>query len=183
MCRLVPSFSTTASRISASAIASIGEVDYSHRLFATPRMVRFQEMEYNLLVQHLPTVLEQVRACIKEHKTNVHFPIECRFVKGEDIWLSPAYQRDSAYIAIHMYKGMPYTAYFRQAEAIYQPYQGRPHWGKLHTLDHRTLSQLYHRWSDFLHIRQQLDPEGIFLNDYLRRLLGITNEALAVTPN
>lgn len=183
MCRFVPSFSTTASRISASAIANIDEVDYSHRLFATPRMVRFQEMEYNLPAHHLPTVLEQVRASIKEHQTRVHFPIECRFVKGDDIWLSPAYQRDSAYIAIHMYKGMPYTTYFRQAEAIYQSYQGRPHWGKMHTLDHHTLSQLYPRWSDFLHIRQQLDPEGIFLNDYLRVLLGITDEVSASPSN
>ncbi len=176
MCRLVPPFCTTASKISASAVASIDEINYSHRLFATPRMVKFQEMEYNLPAQHFPTVLEQVRASIKEHRVNVHFPVECRFVKGDDIWLSPAYQRDSAYIAVHMYKGMPYTSYFRHAEAIYQNYQGRPHWGKLHTLDHRALSQLYPHWSDFLRIREQLDPQGVFLNDYLRTLLGIPDE-------
>lgn len=172
-CRLVLSFSTTASKISAAGVASIDEVNYSHRLFATPRMVKFQEMEYNLPAEHLPTVLQQVREIIKEHKINVHFPVECRFVKGDDIWLSPAYQRDSAYIAIHMYKGMPYTEYFRHAEAIYQNYQGRPHWGKMHTQDYRTFAQLYPHWNDFLRIRQQLDPRGIFLNDYLRALLGV----------
>lgn len=172
-CRLAPSFSKTASRISASAIASIDEVNYSHRLFATPRMVRFQEMEYNLPAEHLPTVLEQVRESIDKHQTNVHFPVECRFVRGDDIWLSPAYQRDSAYIAVHMYKGMPYSTYFQDCEAIYQHYQGRPHWGKMHTLDHHKFAQLYPHWSDFLHIRRQLDPEGIFLNDYLRTMLGI----------
>lgn len=172
-CRLAPAFSATASKISAAGVASIDEIDYSHRLFATPRMVRFQEMEYNLPAEHLPAVLEQVRATIKEHKINVHFPVECRFVQDDDIWLSPAYQRDSAYIAIHMYKGMPYTAYFRHAEAIYQNYQGRPHWGKMHTLDHRKFAQLYPHWQDFLRIRQQLDPQGIFLNDYLREMLGI----------
>jgi FAD-linked oxidoreductase len=180
-CRLVPSFSTTASKISAAAVASIDETNYSHRLFATPRMVRFQEMEYNLPAQHLPTVLEQVRASIIEHKINVHFPVECRFAKGDDIWLSPAYQRDSAYIAIHMYKGMPYTEYFRHAEAIYQHYQGRPHWGKLHTLDYRTLSQLYPHWPEFLRIRQQLDPQGVFLNDYLRALLGVQAEGTTLS--
>ena len=119
----------------------------------------------------------QVCASIKEHNTRVHFPIECRFVKGDDIWLSPAYQRDSAYIAIHMYKGMPYTAYFRQIEAIYQNYQGRPHWGKMHTLDHHTLARLYPRWNDFLRVRQQLDPRGTFLNAYLRDLLGVEASA------
>lgn len=172
-CRLAPAFSATASKISAAGVASIDEIDYSHRLFATPRMVRFQEMEYNLPAEHLPAVLEQVRATIKEHRINVHFPVECRFVRGDDIWLSPAYQRDSAYIAVHMYKGMPYTAYFRHAEAIYQNYQGRPHWGKMHTLDHRKFAQLYPHWQDFLRIRQQLDPQGTFLNDYLREMLGI----------
>ncbi|HEY0755900.1 MAG TPA: D-arabinono-1,4-lactone oxidase [Ktedonobacteraceae bacterium] len=174
ICRLVPPFSATASKISAAGVASIDEIDYSHRLFATPRMVKFQEMEYNLPAQHLPAVLEGVRASIKEQRINVHFPVECRFVKGDDIWLSPAYQRDSAYIAVHMYRGMPYTEYFESAEAIYQNYQGRPHWGKMHTLDHHTLSQLYPHWSDFLRIRQQLDPQGIFLNDYLCAMLGIS---------
>ncbi len=172
-CRLVPSFSATASKISAAGVASIDEIDYSHRLFATPRMVKFQEMEYNLPAQHLPEVLGRVRESIREHKINVHFPVECRFVKGDDIWLSPAYRRDSAYIAIHMYKGMPYTAYFRYAEAIYQDYQGRPHWGKMHTQDYRKFSRLYPHWNDFLRIRQQLDPHGVFLNPYLREMLGL----------
>jgi len=173
MCRLVPPFSTTGSKISAAGVANIDEVDYSHRLFATPRMVKFQEMEYNLPAEHAPAVLRRIDESIKQHRINVHFPVECRFVKGDDIWLSPAYQRDSTYIAVHMYKGMPYTNYFRQVEAIHREYQGRPHWGKMHTQDHRTFSQLYPRWSDFLRVRQQLDPQGMFLNDYLREMLGI----------
>jgi FAD-linked oxidoreductase len=180
MCRIAPSFSTTASKISAAGVASINEVDYSHRLFATPRMVKFQEMEYNLPAEHLPTVLQQVAATIREQKINVHFPVECRFVKGDDIWLSPAYQRDSAYIAVHMYKGMPYAKYFRVCEAIYQNYQGRPHWGKMHTLDYRTFARLYPHWHDFLRIRERLDPQGMFLNDYLRAMLGVDpKEAIA----
>lgn len=173
MCRLVPPFSTTASKISAAGVANIDEVNYSHRLFATPRMVKFQEMEYNLPAEHAPEVLKRIDECIKQHHINVHFPVECRFVRGDDIWLSPAYQRDSTYIAVHMYKGMPYTDYFRQVELIHQDYQGRPHWGKMHTLDHRKLAQLYPRWSDFLRIRQKLDPQGMFLNEYLRTMLGI----------
>ncbi|MGH2479288.1 MAG: D-arabinono-1,4-lactone oxidase, partial [Ktedonobacteraceae bacterium] len=147
-------------------------------LFATPRMVRFQEMEYNLPAEHLPEALQQVGANIKARNINVHFPVEVRFVKGDDIWLSPAYQRDSAYIAIHMYKGMPYQEYFRSTEAIYQNYQGRPHWGKMHTQDYHTFEQRYPRWHDFLRVRQQLDPQGMFLNDYLREMLGVeTKEA------
>jgi FAD-linked oxidoreductase len=172
-CRIVPPFCKTACHISTAGIATVDEVNYSHRLFATPRMVRFQEMEYNLPAEHFTDALMQVRESIVRQRIRVHFPIECRFVKGDDIWLSPAYQRDSAYIAVHMYKGMPYEDYFRTCEAIYQPYQGRPHWGKMHTLDHQTLAQRYPRWQDFLRIRQQLDPQGLFLNGYLRTLLGV----------
>ncbi len=170
-CRLVPPVSRTVSKISAWGIASVSETDYSHRLFATPRMVKFQEMEYNIPAQHFVEVLGAVQARMERERFNVHFPIECRFVRGDDIWLSPAYGRDSAYIAVHMYKGMPYQRYFRAIEEIYQPYGGRPHWGKMHTLDAATLATRYPRWNDFRRVRAALDPRGLFLNDYLRRLL------------
>jgi FAD-linked oxidoreductase len=173
MCRIAPPFSATCSKISAAGVAKIDEVDYSHRLFATPRMVKFQEMEYNLPAEHAPEVIRRIDATIKQHHINVHFPVECRFVRGDDIWLSPAYQRDSTYIAVHMFKGMAYTNYFRQVEVIHREHEGRPHWGKMHTQDYRTLSQLYPRWADFLNIRQQLDPHGMFLNDYLRETFGV----------
>ena len=172
VCRLAPPASRTVSRISAWGIASVSETAYSHRLFATPRAVKFQEMEYNIPARDFPAVLSEIQARMARERFNVHFPIECRFVRGDDIWLSPAYGRDSAYIAVHMYKGMPYERYFRAIEAIYQPYGGRPHWGKLHTLDAATLASRYPHWDDFRRVRAALDPQGIFLNDYLRRLLG-----------
>jgi FAD/FMN-containing dehydrogenase len=133
--------------------------------------VKFQEMEYNIPAQHFPAVLAEIRACIARERFNVHFPIECRFARGDDIWLSPAYARDSAYIAVHMYRGMPYERYFRAIEGIYQPYAGRPHWGKLHTLDAATLASRYPHWDDFRRVRATLDPQGVFLNDHLRHLL------------
>ncbi|HEY1390250.1 MAG TPA: D-arabinono-1,4-lactone oxidase [Ktedonobacterales bacterium] len=161
----------TISRVSAMGIATVSETDYSHRLFATPRAVKFQEMEYNIPAADFPAVLAEIRAVMKREKFNVHFPIECRFVHSDDIWLSPAYGRESAYIAIHMYKGMPYERYFRAIEPIYQPYGGRPHWGKMHTLDAAALASRYPHWDDFRRVRAALDPNGVFLNDYLRRLL------------
>ena len=111
----------------------------------------------------------------------MNFPVECRFVRGDDIWLSPAYQRDSAYIAVHMYQGMPYRAYFDAIEAIFRRCEGRPHWGKMHTLTAETLAARYPRWHDFLRVRQRLDPQGVFLNDYLRRLFGVGASATSAT--
>lgn len=169
-CRLVPSFCKTVCHISAQSIANIDEVNYSHRLFATPRMVRFQEMEYNIPAEHTSDVLTEIQQCIEQHQFQVHFPIECRFVRSDDIWLSPAYQRESAYIAVHMYRGMPYRAYFDHIEAIFKRYQGRPHWGKMHTRTAEELALLYPHWHDFRRIRASLDPQGMFLNSYLRAL-------------
>lgn len=172
-CRLVPRLTKAVSNISTMGIAPVDEIDYSHRLFATPRMVRFQEMEYNIPAEHFKSVIREIRECIEQHQFAVHFPIECRFVHADDIWLSPAYQRNSAYIAVHMYKGMPYRSYFYHIEQIFQRYQGRPHWGKIHTQTAASLATLYPRWDDFRRIRAELDPTGIFLNSYLRSIFDV----------
>ena len=172
-CRLMPRLTKAVSNISAMGIAPVDEIDYSHRLFATPRMVRFQEMEYNIPVEHFENVIREIRDCIEQHQFAVHFPIECRFVHTDDIWLSPAYQRDSAYIAVHMYKGMPYRSYFYHIEQIFRRYRGRPHWGKMHTQTAESLASLYPRWNDFRRVRAELDPDGMFLNSYLRSLFDV----------
>jgi FAD-linked oxidoreductase len=171
--RLRPQLAPAISKISAMSIPGVDEIDASHRLFATPRAVRFQEMEYNIPAEQLSVVVSEIQACIEKQRFAVHFPVECRFVHADDIWLSPAYQRESAYVAMHMYRGMPYQAYFEQVEEIFRRHQGRPHWGKLHTRSAEELAVLYPRWQDFLRVRAQLDPQGLFLNDYLHRLLGV----------
>ena len=170
-CRLVPPLSSTISNLSTMAIAPVQEVNYSHHLFVAPRVVRLQAMEYAIPVEHVQAALREIQACIRQHRFSVHFPLGCRFVRADDIWLSPAYQRDSAYIAVHMYRGMEYVSYFRHTEEILQHYSGRPHWGKIHTQDATRLAALYPRWHDFRRVRATLDPQGLFLNDYLRQLL------------
>lgn len=175
-CRLFPKLTPTVSRISALGVSNVDEVDHSHLVFATPRWVRFQEMEYNIPTEHFTAVINEIRQCIEARKFEVHFPIECRFVKGDDIWLSPAYQRDSAYIAVHMYRGMPYKEYFQAIEEIFQRYQGRPHWGKMHTQTASSLATRYSRWDDFRRIRSELDPQGLFLNEYLRALFDVSSQ-------
>jgi FAD-linked oxidoreductase len=177
-CRLVPSFCKSVANISGQAIASVDETDYSHRLFATLRMVRFNEMEYNIPMEYTAEVLGEIQKCINEQQFKVHFPIEVRFVHADDIWLSPAYQRASTYIAVHMYRGMPYREYFYAIEQIFKRYQGRPHWGKIHTRTASELAELYPHWHDFLRVRAALDPQGVFLNDYLRELFAV-NQAVS----
>lgn len=171
LCRLFPSLCKTVSKISAAGVSTGIDVNYSNKIYATPRLVKFQEMEYNLPVEKGIEVLKEMRDSINKNKFRVHFPIEVRFVKGDDMYLSPAYQRDSIYIAVHMYKGMEYKTYFDAMETIFKKYNGRPHWGKMHTRTANELSQLYPMWNKFQEIRNQLDPNGLFMNDYLKKLM------------
>jgi FAD-linked oxidoreductase len=181
--RIAPPLAPRICKISLAGITPVNEVNYSHRIYATPRMVRFQEMEYSIPAQHFPAVMAEVRERIAKNRYKVNFPIECRFVKGDDIWLSTAYGRDSAYIAAHMYRGMPYQDYFAGLEEIYTRYDGRPHWGKIHTRDAAYLAAHYPHWDDFRRVRAQLDPQGVFANDYLRTLFAIDTPAPAtITP-
>ena len=102
----------------------------------------------------------------------LNFPVEVRFTAGDDLLLSTAHGRATAYIAVHVFKGMSEAAYFGDVEAIMKDHAGRPHWGKMHTRDAADLECLYPRWNDFLAARNELDPERTFANDYTRRIFG-----------
>ncbi|MCS6905768.1 MAG: D-arabinono-1,4-lactone oxidase [Bacteroidia bacterium] len=171
--RIFPNFSPSISQLGAKGISVQKEVHYSHKIYASSRLVRFNEMEYALPAEKGPQAMRELKAWIEKNQIQVHFPVEYRYTKGDDIWLSPAYERDSCFIAVHMYKGMPYQKYFEGVEEILLSYQGRPHWGKLHTQKAEYLSQVYPKLKEFLSWRQSLDPEQIFLNSYLKELLGV----------
>lgn len=168
----IPASIPTISRLTAAVAGGNTKVDHAHRIFATVRTVRFTEMEYNIPAEHLPEAIISILRIIREERIPVNFPIECRFVQADQLWLSPAYQRDSAYIAVHMYKGMPYQAYFQRVEALLRGLGGRPHWGKMHTLGANDLATIYPRWNDFQALRKEFDAQGVFRNDYLRKLMG-----------
>jgi len=171
-CRLVPPLCAPASRLCARLVAQGTRVGQSHRIFATPRLVRFNETEYAVPSEQGADCLREIRQYVVGKGVRVHFPVELRFARGDDIWLSPAYCRDTAYIAVHQYRGMPHEEYFAGVEAIFKNHDGRPHWGKLHTRTAADLAALYPMWESFQDVRRRLDPRGIFLNDYLRTLFG-----------
>lgn len=176
-CRSIPGLCRPVSRFSASNVPAGSEIGESYEVFATPRLVKFNEMEYNIPAAELPAVVREVLARIEQQQIPVHFPIECRYVRKDDITMSPASGRDSAYVAVHMYKGMPHEGYFREMEEIFLRHNGRPHWGKMHYLTAPKLAEKYPNWQRFLEIRRQSDPDGVFLNPYLQSLFGITKGA------
>jgi L-gulonolactone oxidase len=147
-------------------------VERSADIFASPRLVRFTEMEYALPREHTVTAVRRVLELIEERGFAVPFPIEVRTVAADDALLSTAAGRDSGFIAVHMFSGMEWEPYFRAVEAIMDGLQGRPHWGKRHFQSAETLAALYPRWEDFQRARAELDPAGTFRNGYTDRVLG-----------
>lgn len=170
LCKFIPPLTKPVSKLSAALIPVTTKAEYSHRVFPTRRNVRFNEMEYSIPAEAMEQVIVEMRQLMDKENYAVHFPIECRYVAADDIWLSPSYGRDSAYIAVHMYKGMPYEKYFLDMEKIFLRYGGRPHWGKIHYLTASDFEQMYPYWNQFLHLQQELDPHQVFLSPYLKKL-------------
>lgn len=176
ICKLgknIPALHKKLSRFMAWGVPKGTKVNYSHEIYATVRNVRFKEMEYNIPIEHFKECALKMKAMVEEKSYPIFFPSECRFVKGDDIWLSPAYQRDSAYIAIHVYHETDHKSYFSDMEALFTSYGGRPHWGKMHTRTAAYLSKNYEKWDDFLALRQKMDPTKLFLNPHLEEVFGV----------
>lgn len=170
--RAVPPLVPTLNRLSARVWGDRTFSDASHRVFTAPRPVRFRETEYALPVERIADAFAAVRALIDERRWRIGFPIEVRFAAADDVWLSTAYGRTSAYVAVHRYWRDDPTDYFAAVEDIMLDHGGRPHWGKMHSLDAHALRALYPRFDDFVAVRERLDPDRRFGNDYLARVLG-----------
>jgi L-gulonolactone oxidase len=147
------------------------EVGPSHDVFPSVRDIRFNEMEYGVPAEDGPAAVREV-ADLVASRDDVSFPVEYRYVRGDDIPLSPAHGRDTVFIAVHKYHEKPYADFFERAEEIFRSHGGRPHWGKHHNLESGTLAGLYPEWERFQSVRGDLDPEGVFLNGYLTELFG-----------
>lgn len=174
LCRVgtrVPSLAPPASQFVAWTLGEKTTVGPSHEVFANPRDVRFAETEYGVPGADLPAVVRKLRRYIDDTDVPVQFPIECRFVGGDDPLLSPAHGRDSGFIAVHTYHRKSLPEYFETVESICAEYDGRPHWGKRHSKTASELASLYPRWDEFQEIRQQFDPDGVFLNEHLEDVL------------
>lgn len=162
-------------RINDVAGRALSERTYSdapHRVFTSPRKVVFREMEYAVPREAGLDALRAARRWIEDSGLTISFPVEIRVTPADDIALSTASGRDSLYLAFHMNAQTDHTAYFAGVEDVLRGYDGRPHWGKLNTRTAADLEPAYPRWAEFQKVRDRLDPDRIFVNEYLRRVLG-----------
>ncbi|MDA1372650.1 MAG: FAD-binding protein [Proteobacteria bacterium] len=146
-------------------------VDLSYKLLSNVRNNRFNEMEYSVPATVGAECVREILKTIYDQAIEVAFPLEYRYVSPEAPWLSMAYgDEPHATISIHRTAREDYRPYFDIIEPIFWKYGGRPHWGKIHSLGQRELSQLYPRFRDFMEIRESLDPNGRLLNAHLKHL-------------
>jgi FAD-linked oxidoreductase len=170
--RAVPRAVKPLNRLVTRAMTASDVEDRSHRVFATKRRVRFNEMEYAIPRAHARDAVERALDAIERRRMPVGFPLEVRFAAADDAFLSTAHERESCYIAVHQYRGMEFETAFRAVEEIADDYGGRPHWGKRHYQTAATLADRYPAWGRFRAVRERLDPKGVFANAYVRRCVG-----------
>ncbi len=164
----VPSINRLASKLTGDREFT----DISTSVFTTKRTVRFREMEYALPREAVPDAVRSISKLIRDRGWRISFPLEVRAAAADDLWLSTANGRDTGYIAVHRYWRENHLEYFHAVEEILRSYDGRPHWGKIHTQNAQALAESYSHFGDFLAVRDRLDPERVFANPYLDRVLG-----------
>jgi FAD/FMN-containing dehydrogenase len=134
------------------------------------RDLKFDEMEYALPIEAGPGCFMEVRKRIREKfRRNVAWRVLYRTIAADDFYISPYFGRDTATISLHQNAGFPIMEYFREIEPVFQDFGGRPHWAKKHTMQSSQISKLYPRLNDFLAVRQKMDPDGVFLNEHLKK--------------
>jgi FAD/FMN-containing dehydrogenase len=147
-------------------------VGWSDRIFPSNRDVAFNEIEFALPAERGPECVRELRQLMLNKHTDALWPLEYRTVKPDLAFLSPDHGRATVTISAHQAAERAYRPFFDDVEAVFRNHGGRPHWGKLHQMSARELAPLYPKWDDFQRVRARLDPKGVFLNPFLRRVLG-----------
>jgi L-gulono-1,4-lactone dehydrogenase len=170
--RTLPSAVPALAKVVGAGVSGREFTDRSDRVLTTPRYVRFVEMEQSIPREAAADAVRAVRRVIEERGFRVNFPVEVRFVAGDEAFLSPFYGRPSCMLSVMNSRGLAFEEYFRAVEDISRGFGGRPHWGKVHYRTASELRDLYPEWDRFAAVRSKLDPDGVFRNAYLDRVLG-----------
>lgn len=167
-----PALTPRINAVAARALSAREYVDHSHRVFVSERDVHFVESEWAFPRAALPDVVAELRRWVDTSGERLPFPVEVRVAAADDVWLSTAYGRESAYVAVHQYHRLDHRRYFAAFEEIALAHEGRPHWGKLHTRDAAFFAQAYPRFGDWLAVRDRVDPDRVLVNPHLQQVLG-----------
>jgi len=102
---------------------------------------------------------------------------EVRTVRGDDLWLSPAYERDSVTFHFTWIKDTARVLPVISAvEERLASLGARPHWAKLMAMTGAEIRAGYRRALDFQELMSKSDPDGKFGNDFVDELFSIPAE-------
>jgi FAD/FMN-containing dehydrogenase len=130
----------------------------------------FHELEYFVALERGPDALTAMRELMLRSLPDSVYPLEVRTVGPDDAYLSPNYKTATTVISVSGKPGTDYWSYLRSVDGLLAEFDARVHWGKLHFLTPDRLHALYPEAEEFIAIRRELDPGGVFLNDHLREL-------------
>jgi len=145
-------------------------VDRCYRIFPMVYDPNFHELEYFVALDRAAEALHAMRELMQRSLPDSVYPLEVRTVGADDAFLSPQYRTPTVVISVSGTPGTDYWAYLRSVDALLAGFDARVHWGKLHFMTPERLHELYPRADDFIALRRELDPHGMFLNDHLRPL-------------
>lgn len=158
------------------------QVDESHKVFAFDCLFPQYTTEWAIPYERTAECLKALSdwyddEAAKWRGMRPHFPLEIRFVEGDDIWLSPAYGRRTTYLGIVQYRAytLPapeHAAIFAAFASIIKRFEGRPHWAKQHDFGERELRAAYERFDAFVDVVKKVDKEGMWRCDYTARHFG-----------
>jgi L-gulonolactone oxidase len=162
-------------RLSQVYLGPTSQVGPDMLMLNTPMPLRHRETEAALPLALAPDALRDVLALFDRGRPAANFPLEIRFVRGDDGWLSPAFSSggaDTCQIGAYSTGNDDCDAYFAAFWRVMRRFGARPHWGK--ELDHTAdeLRERYPRWAAFAALRDALDPGRVLANAFTDRVLG-----------
>lgn len=157
----------------ASLSAIDGErLDRAYRIYPGGFTTPFAEFEYFVDATDGKAASEDIRELILTRHPDQKWPVEVRWVRGDDGYISQFAGRDTTVITLTADAGSDYWPFFRDADALLQQYSPRCHWGKINFMTRDRMERLFPEFETFTVVRREFDPNGVFLNDYTRALVG-----------
>ena len=147
-------------------------LDRSYRIYPGGFTTPFHELEYFVPSEDGLAAVEAVQELIRTRHSDQKYPVEVRWVKADEGYMSQFQGRDTTVITLTTEPGTDYWPFFRDADAVLQEFEPRAHWGKIHFMTRSRLERLYPELDTFIQIRREFDPRGMFLNDHTRALVG-----------
>lgn len=145
--------------------------DRSYRIYPGGFMIPFHELEYYVPAEKGREAVESIQDLLRTTHTDQKYPIEVRWVKQEEGYISPFYKRDTTVVSVSGAPGTNYWPYLRDVDATLEAFDARVHWGKIHFMTRERLERQFPELDEFLAVRREFDPRGVFLNDHTRALL------------